>query len=308
MPEISIIILTKNAGEKFRDILKQIFCQKIEKELEVIVIDSGSTDKTIEIARHFSAIKILEIKPEDFDHARTRNLGAGLTQGKYLVFLTQDALPFNEYWLKELIKPLETDEKIAGVFSRQIAYPKANLFEKYFLNFRYPAQEVTKNGRIFSKPLSVEEVFFSNVSSAIRKEIWQNFQFPENLIMSEDQGWAKNVLRAGYRLFYNPQSIVYHSHCYNLIQNFQRFFSSGASLTQLKLHHFNRHFNEFFKYFSGQINFIIKKRGLFFFLFNLPFQILYNLSQIFGFLLGRHYKIFPIRWRKKMSLHKKNLE
>jgi len=297
MAEISIIILTKNAGRKFKKILAQVSKQKIDKEFEVIIIDSGSRDKTLKIAHQFPVAKILEIKPEEFEHGKTRNLGAILAQGEYLVYLPQDAMPVDKNWLANLILPLK-DEGVAGTFSRQIAYPQTNLFEKYYLGFLYPAIEPKK---------WFGNIFFSNVGSAIKKSVWQKIKFPEGLIMSEDQAWAKEVLSAGYEIVYQPEAIVYHSHNYSCWKNFKRNFDSGMSLAKLNLIKKSRLYLEAPRYLLGEIWFLIKKRIIFALLY-LPFMIIYESFRALGFWLGTHYKILPMSWRKKFSLHKKNLE
>ena len=122
MVNTSVIILTKNAGDQFENLMKKLNNQTYQ-DFEVVVIDSGSTDKTLEIAREYGC-RIYRIKPEEFHHSRTRNLGAELARGDYLVYITQDALPLNDNFLEMLIKPLE-DDKVAGAYGRQIAYPNA---------------------------------------------------------------------------------------------------------------------------------------------------------------------------------------
>ena len=90
-PEASIIILTRNAGYNFKNTLDKIFSQKY-KNFEVIIIDSASTDNTLDIAKQYS-VKIKKIKAEDFGHGKTRNLGAKLATGKYVIYITHDAIP-----------------------------------------------------------------------------------------------------------------------------------------------------------------------------------------------------------------------
>ncbi len=119
---LSVIILTKNAGGRFRSLMEKLSNQTYQ-DFEVVVVDSGSTDRTLEIAEKYG-YRIHRIKPEEFHHSRTRNLGAELAKGDYLVYITQDALPLNDDFLEILIKPLEND-KVAGVYGRQIAYPNA---------------------------------------------------------------------------------------------------------------------------------------------------------------------------------------
>ncbi len=101
MVKISIIILVKNGGPYLEEVLRGVFAQKMEEEFEVVAIDSGSVDKSKEILGRFP-VRLKEIPPETFNHGETRNLGASLSQGMYLVYLTQDAIPGNERWLREI--------------------------------------------------------------------------------------------------------------------------------------------------------------------------------------------------------------
>ena len=115
MVDVSIIIPTKNGGELFKKALRMIFAQKYPPgEFEVIVIDSGSKDQTVDLANIYDA-RIINIKPEDFGHGKTRNLGAKLAKGKYLVFTTQDAVPVTENWLFNLVRNLEAPQ-VAELF------------------------------------------------------------------------------------------------------------------------------------------------------------------------------------------------
>jgi rhamnosyltransferase len=99
--DASIILLTLNAGEKFRKVLKAVFNQTYNN-FEVIIIDSSSIDNTLEYAKRY-LIKIFKIPRSDFGHGKTRNLGAKLARGRYLVYLTQDVIPANNNWLANLL-------------------------------------------------------------------------------------------------------------------------------------------------------------------------------------------------------------
>lgn len=297
MPEISIVILTKNAGRRFKKVLARVFEQEIEQEFEVIIIDSGSRDKTLKITHKFPVAKVLEIRPEDFGHGKTRNLAVSLCQGKYIVFLTQDALPCHNQWLKNLVAPL-SDDGVVATFSRQIPYHCTNLFQQYSQFFLYPKKEKTS---------LLGEFFFSNVSAAIKKEILEKIKFPEDLPMSEDQAWAKQVLEAAYKIVYVPEAAVFHSHNYGFWTNFKRNFDSGMSLKKLGLIKRSRFWLEAPRYFFGEIWFLIKRRLIFFPLY-LPFMLLHEFFRVFGFWLGSHYQWLPMSWRRRFSLHKINLE
>ena len=116
--DASIIILTKNAGENFKQLLEHIFSQKFDDQYQVLVIDSGSTDDTVNTAKEFP-VQITKIKPEEFHHGRTRNLGAQLSSGSILVYITQDALPVNNDWLQKLAANFK-DPNVAMVCGRQL--------------------------------------------------------------------------------------------------------------------------------------------------------------------------------------------
>ena len=111
MIKTSIIILTKNAGNRFDNTLKMIFSQDVEN-YEVIIIDSGSNDNTIEIAKRYPS-RIYEISPDEFHHSKTRNLGVELAKGIFIVFLTADAIPLNDNWLSNILDNF--NDKTGGV-------------------------------------------------------------------------------------------------------------------------------------------------------------------------------------------------
>jgi rhamnosyltransferase len=224
--KISIVIPSKNGGKLFKLVLDKIFAQTI-KPFEVIVIDSGSTDGTVGLLKKYP-LKLIEIKPSDFGHGKTRNFGAGIAKGEIIIFLTQDAVPSSNQWLENLIKPFE-DKKIAGVYSRQIPRKDENVIDKIFYLSLYPKeQKIWTDG-----DCNEGDNVFSSVSSAIRKEIISKYPFPSDIIVSEDYKWAFNILKKGYKLFYNPKAPVIHSHSYNLFYLFKRNFDIGISYKQI---------------------------------------------------------------------------
>jgi rhamnosyltransferase len=223
-PEASLIILTRNGESTLRDCLEHVYAQNYTN-FEVIVIDSASTDRTLEIVSTFP-VKLINIKVEDFGHGKTRNLGARLAKGKYLIYLTQDAIPLNEKWLENLIRNFKEDD-VAGVYSRNIPRPDCDPFEaRYILTGWGPTREV-KSIRAYKNYKRL--VFFSNTSSCLRKDIWEKFPFDNTLVQTEDQAWSKEVLEAGYKIVYDPDSIVIHSHNNSLEILFKKYFDAGTA-------------------------------------------------------------------------------
>jgi rhamnosyltransferase len=226
-PTISLIIPVKDGGEDLGRCLDAIGRQRTKGEVEVIVIDSSSSDGSAELARERGA-RVEVIPAADFDHGGTRNLGARLARGEFLVFTSQDAYAEGDDWLALLMAPLREREDVAGVYGRQLAHHDATPPERYFLDFLYGGRARVQEARVVEE-LSVETTLFSNVNAAIRRSVWEREPFVEDIIMSEDQEWSRRALLGGWRLVYEPRAAVRHSHPYTLAGAFRRFFDSGVS-------------------------------------------------------------------------------
>ena len=192
-----------------------------------MIVDSGSRDGSVEVARSHGA-RVQEIDPSEFNHGATRNLGARQASGDVLVFISQDAEPIGGDWLRLLTAPLRDDDELAGVYGRQLARDDAVPPERYFLDFLYGARPRVQQIAGPSE-ISMESTLFSNANSAIRRSAWEKFPFADDIIMSEDQEWSRRVLIAGWRLAYEPRAVVRHSHPYTIGAAFRRFFDSGVS-------------------------------------------------------------------------------
>jgi len=298
-PELSVVILTKNAGERFAAVLEALFaCRSIDRT-EVLVIDSGSADATLEIAGSYP-ISVHTIPPERFGHGRTRNLGASLARGRILVFLVQDAEPAGEDFLDRLIAPLENDPALAATYARQVPRPDASPIEAEFLRHTYPPRPSVRRLEENANRPTIGMVFFSNVASAIRRDVWERFPFDESLIMSEDQEWARRVLYAGHRIAYCPDAVVIHSHHYPLGKVLRRNFDSGHSLVGI-VHDRAPGMLAYELRFLGAATAGLVRRGKPLWV---PRLLVHEAVRASGFFLGRHAHRLPARWRRALSLHR----
>lgn len=217
--KVAVIIPTKNAGRSFEYTLERIRNQEGIKESDIIIVDSGSKDETLEIAAKFGA-HVQQVAPEDFNHGDTRNLGASNADGDYILFTVQDALPIGKYWLYTMVKTLEDNEQLAAVTCRQIPRSDADLFACFSLWHHYTVTLRLHEDCIFSggdgfDSLPVDEkrrrAGLEDVSCCIRKEIFDQYRF-KRIQSSEDLDLGVRLMRGGHKLGYLLSAGVIHSH------------------------------------------------------------------------------------------------
>jgi len=217
----SVTIPTSSAGEVFKKVVKRLQEQRAPWEFEVLVLDSGSKDGTVEFVKENPDIKLHIIPNSEFQHGRTRNLAISLTGGEYVAVLTQDALPVDEYWLYNMVTSLEHYPNAAGVFGKHFAWPDADPYtqrdlKNHFLGFEehpYCVSKETDIAKWKSDDLGWKQFlhFYSDNNSMMRKSVWDKIPYPE-VAFGEDQAWAWEIIKAGYQKVYCKQGAVYHSH------------------------------------------------------------------------------------------------
>jgi rhamnosyltransferase len=203
---VSIVILTKNGGKLLQDSIKMIFSQKNSFDYEIVVVDSGSSDGTLEFLSKYP-VKIFHIKADNFCFGSARDLGFSKALGRYIVTLSQDSVPANEYWLTEMVMPLIDDKAdvVQGTWTppndRKIFFWEAkDLF--YFTSEKN--EFIKKYGGIG----------LSCTNLATKSEVWKEAKFGP-APMNEDKMFQRNAYSRGFRLIRNKKAIVYHCHNYS---------------------------------------------------------------------------------------------
>jgi len=217
-PLVSIIIRSFNEGWSLRETLPALKAQDY-KNWELIVIDSGSTDGSVQLIQQARPRYFVQIKPSEYNPARVINLGMDLSGAEFGIFLNADAMPQGSGWLRPLVKALQ-DPRTAAVFGRQIPRPNcravyAHDYERCFGSNR---ESATWNH------------FFSMVSSGLRKDIWERRGFSEKMQYSEDDEYTRWCCAQGYRVNYVPESVVMHSHNYTPHEAYKRSFGEAKAL------------------------------------------------------------------------------
>ncbi len=232
MVEISILLLTKDGCGDLERLLPALFDQDFDRSFEVIAVDSGSTDGTLDLLRSFP-VRVEQIPAEDFHHARTRNLAASLSLGQIIVFLSQDAVPASRTWLKTLIASFD-DERVGAAYGRQFPHSDSSSERQDALDTIYGETRLVKDPT-HRNGLGYRFYHFSDVNAAIRRSVWEALPFPEDLKVFEDLGIAKLILDSGWKIVYEPEAPVYHSHVHTTVGLFKRYFDIGYTLKRLEI-------------------------------------------------------------------------
>lgn len=219
---VSIVIRTLNEARYLRELLEGVRRQQCPGwEVETVVIDSGSTDGTVEIAREFGCV-LTTIRREEFSFGRSLNLGCEASSGQVLVFVSGHCVPTDEHWLRQLCTPI-AEGLVDYTYGRQLGGPESRfsecrIFEKY-----YPALS----------RLPQAGFFCNNANSALSRQAWATHRFDEELTGLEDMELAKRLCDASGRVGYVAEAAVYHYHHEHWAQVKRRFEREALALQKI---------------------------------------------------------------------------
>jgi rhamnosyltransferase len=217
-PIISIVIPVKNGAATLEDCLQGIQKQTLYNQCEIIIIESGSTDGTLDILKNYR-VRLYQIPPKEFNHGATRNYGVSLAKGEFVVMTVQDAKPADEFWLQNMARHFD-DKEVAGVCGQQITphHPDKNPHQW----FRPQSKPTIKSVQFASKqeflslsPQDQRNVCgWDDVTTMYRKTALLKLPF-HPVMFGEDMIWAKEALMAGHKLVYDNNVQVEHFHAHN---------------------------------------------------------------------------------------------
>lgn len=229
---VDVIIPTYKPDQEFFTLIEMLQKQTVPVQ-RIIVINTEEKyyDSLVYGRRYkkeYNNVKVKHISAHEFDHAGTRKRAVKKSDADIFVMMTQDAIPADEHMLEKLLMPFE-QEDVAVSYARQLAKEDAGEIEKYTRQFNYPEESVLK-GQTDIETMGIKTFFCSDVCAAYKREIYDHVGgFIKRAIFNEDMIYAATAVKAGYKVAYAADAMVYHSHNYTGKQQFCRNFDLGVS-------------------------------------------------------------------------------
>lgn len=220
-PTCSVIIRSYNEEKHIGRLLSGIVEQTI-KDVEIILVDSGSTDATVSIASRYP-VKVVSIKPEEFTFGRSLNIGCQQASAEFLVFASAHVFPVYEDWLERMIEPFQ-DPGVALTYGQQRGNSTTKFSEHQHFAKMYPDVSTLKQ----TTPLC------NNANAAIRKSLWEERPYNEELPGLEDLDWATWAVSQGHWLSYVAEAAIIHVHDETPQQVFNRYRREAIALNWIQ--------------------------------------------------------------------------
>jgi rhamnosyltransferase len=298
---VDVIIPTYHSDEKLDCLLTMLYRQTIKPNRVLLLhtVEAEGQEQRVP-AIEGADITVISIDKKDFDHGRTRKYGASLSNADILMFMTQDAVPVDEYLIERLLEPY-SDPWVAATYARQLADESVGLVERYTRHFNYPKQSRVKSLEDLSE-LGIKTFFCSNVCATYRCSVYNKLGgFVDRTIFNEDMIMAASIIRADYRIAYVAEAKVLHCHRYSYLQQFTRNFDLGVSHKEYEeVFRGVKTESEGIRLVKNTLNYLIEKKQYLL----IPDLILNSGFKYLGYQFGIRYRLLPTELVKQFSMNK----
>jgi glycosyltransferase involved in cell wall biosynthesis len=235
----TVAIPVRDGMPRLREVLRAVGRQRVDREVELLVADSGSTDGSRELAEGLGA-RVIDVPAGGFSHGGTRNLLVERASGDHVAFLTHDAVPASDDWLARLLEGFELAPDVALAYGPYVPRPDASVMVARELTEFFAALSPEGRPRV-DRGLAPEDLrpgpvtFFTDANGCIARWAWERVPFRE-VSYAEDQMLAAEMLAEGLAKAYVPAAAVVHSHDYPPRERFQRFVDEFRGLREVYGH------------------------------------------------------------------------
>ncbi len=258
-----------------------------EKYFERLIYGTRFTER-------YRNVEVYHLSKREFDHGKTRHIGVKKSQAEIFVMMTQDAMPQDEYLLEKLTAHLlqKEEPRIAVAYARQLPRESSGVLERFTRQFNYPEESRIKSAQDL-KELGIKTYFCSNVCAAYARDLYEELGgFVRHTIFNEDMIYAAKAVTAGYRIAYEAQAQVVHSHNYTNLQQLRRNFDLGVSQAEHpEIFSGTPSEAEGGKLLKEATVYLCRSRNK----RKLPHFYMQCICKYMGYLMGKHYRLLP-RW------------
>lgn len=225
---VGLIIPTLNAEKEIGSLIESILDQTIVPD-KIIIVDSSSNDRTVQIASSYSEVCVRSIERKDFNHGLTRDKFLREIDCDIVCYLTQDAIPADDRLIEQLIRPLMEDSSIVISSGRQLPKEDARRYEQLVRQFNYPDESFVRSLDDLPR-LGIKTYFTTDVCAAYRSKVYCELGGFGKTNVNEDMLMAIKAINAGWKIAYSSKAQVFHSHNLTFKQQYSRNYEIGSFL------------------------------------------------------------------------------
>lgn len=280
--KIEVVIPTYNGGKKFCQVAEMLKEQVGITPNDVLIIDSSSSDQTVQVARN-AGFRVQIINKKDFGHGKTRRMAVEQSTAEYIVFMTQDAIPASNDSIIQLCKPLMENQNIGVTYGRQLPTPDAGVIGNHARLFNYPAHSQMKT-KADIPVLGIKTIFCSDSFAAYNRESLINIGNFMDVNFGEDTLVAAKYIDAGYVVYYNSTVCVYHAHRLSLLNEMKRYIVIGEFHKKYKMvfDSYRKVSMEGFGFIKSELIYLLKEKRIVL----IPYALIRNILKLVGYKYG----------------------